>query len=488
MMERIRMFRAAFADPLGRHQGWLVWAMVIQAVILIPLLLLAQGYLPVDDCLRHAAKAVDGRPWTEILVLRPGILVDPHAPWHAVLRSIHLVAGLGPEGLVSLTVAGLFILVLLAPLPWLKAPDAWILAWVLAWALGGSQIRLLLGRPFEIPMAACLAVMALWRGGARGPSAWFLATAFFGVAAALHGAWYLLLMVPAAHLAAGRWRDAANLTAAWAAGCGLAALATGHPVTFLVGQLVHLGHALGPSAPPAALVPELQSSRGGGLVGVALLGILVLQVTRGREARLLRDPLFLLALGGWLLGLVLKRFWVDWGYPCLVLWVAFQIAPHLARLGRRAPGRRLVLALGAGAAATFILSTADEGRWSDRSRQVSFAEARPDLRDWLPGEGGILYAPDMSVFFDTYYRLPHARWRYMVGFEPAMMPPEDVATYHRILLDPYNPDSFKPWVDKMRPQDRLLLTATRSPANVVPGLEWVWFQRTTWVGRKPKVQ
>lgn len=464
----------------------LVWLPILLAIVLIPVLILAQGYLPPDDCLRHAAKAVDGRPWSEILVLRPGLIADPHAAWHGLLRGVHLLTGMGPEGLVCLTVAGLFILVMAAPLPWLKAPEAWLGAWVLLWVAGGSQIRPLLGRPFLVAMAALLALMALWtRSGPAGKARNAASVALFGAAALLHGSWYLPAMIPVAFLVAGRRKDGATLAVCFALGCLLAACATGHPLAFLGGQLAHLGHAVAPSGDAALVVPELGPSHGAGLVGVLLLGTLLLHLRKG-EDRPFKDPLFLLALGGWLLGLALKRFWIDWGYPCAALWLAFQMEPWFLDLGRRAPLRRLALAVGIGAAAVVLLRTGDEERAADPSRDFSFVDRRPDMAPWLPGDGGILYAPDMALFFDLYYQTPGAHWRYMVGYEPTMMPPEDLAVFQNLLRDPQNPANYAPWVAKMRPEDRLMLLANRSPSFLLPGLEWRWAERNLWIGRKPR--
>jgi hypothetical protein len=469
-----------------RNARHILWLLVIVVIILAPLLLLAQGYLPLDDCLRHAAKAVDGRPWSDVLVLRPGILVDPHAPWHALLKALASLFGLGAEGLVTLTVGGLFTLILLAPLPWMEAPDGWILAWVLTWVAGGVQARLLLGRPYEVPMAALMAVMALWRGETRkGLRVWILTAALMGVAAALHGSWYLLALIPAAFLMAGRWRDSLELALCWLIGSFLGACLTGHPLTFLWGQLLHLGHTLGQSAPPTVLVQELQSSQGGGLVGFCLLGVLVFQVVRGKEKQALKDPLFMLALVGWILGLKIKRFWIDWGYPGAVLWLAFELAPWLVDLGKRAPLRRLALAAATGFAMILILCNADQGRWADPMRSRSFVEKRPDLKAWLPEKGGILYSASMETFFDTYFHHPHAEWRYMVGFEPSMMPEKDLATFYAILQDPRNPACYKPWVDQMGPKDRLLVEVAGTPNNLAPSLEWQWFDDKMWLGRKP---
>ena len=476
--------RSGLAGFLEGHGELLVWGVVLQCLILVPLLLLSQGYLPPDDCLRHAAKAVDGRAWSEILVLRPGILSDPHVAWNGLLRGIHLLTGWGPDGLVALTVAGLFLLVMAAPLYWFKAPEAWLGSWVLLWVAGGSQIRPILGRPFLVPMAALLALMCLWtRGGPVTRRGWALSTALFGAGALLHGAWYLFALVPLAFLVAGRLRDGGVLSGCYALGCLLAALVSGHPVDFLAGQLIHMGHAVAPIANPLLAVPELGPSHGAGFVGVALLAVVLFQVRRGREARLLKDPLFVLVLIGWLLGLFSKRFWIDWSYPCGALWLAFQLEPWFQRLGARAPLRRLTLAAATGLAAILLISTGDEGRWTDRSRDTSFL-FRADLQPWLPGAGGILYSPDMTTFFDLYFAKPKAPWRYMVGFEPGMMPPEDLAIFHGILLDPQNPAPYGPWIAKMRPEDRLLLRSSRSPQFLLPGLQWCRAASNLWLGRK----
>jgi len=51
-------------------------AFALVVVVAVALRVLALGYLPYDDALRHAAKAVSGRPWSEILLLRPGFELD----------------------------------------------------------------------------------------------------------------------------------------------------------------------------------------------------------------------------------------------------------------------------------------------------------------------------------------------------------------------------------------------------------------------------
>ena len=94
------------------------------ALVVAPLRVLAQGYLPGDDALRHAAKAVGGRSWTEILLLRPEITLDSNPGWHALLGALHRFFGLGAVDLVLASVALLFVLFSLGPVLLLRRPAA----------------------------------------------------------------------------------------------------------------------------------------------------------------------------------------------------------------------------------------------------------------------------------------------------------------------------------------------------------------------------
>jgi hypothetical protein len=481
--------RTRIRETFEQRAELLVWVLVLLAAILIPVTLLAQGFYPTDDCLRHAAKAVDGRPWSEIVVLRPGILIDPHGPWHALLRAVHLATGWGPEPLMVLSVASLFIAVLLAPLPWLRAPEAWLCSWVAAWTIGGGMTRRVeYGRPFLVAMAVLMALMALWTRGRESSPARRLSLSFalFACAALLHGSWYLLALVPIAFLLAARWRDAGALALCWAGGCLLAATLTGHPLGFLGGQLSHLSHAVAPIGTGDIIVTELYPSYGAGVVGALLLGLLMAGLNREREEPVMRDPLFLLTLFCWLLGLKIQRFWLDWGCPALVLWLAFQLEPGFLRLGRTSPLRRLALTAGIGVAGWLLITTADDRGWAKRTHDNSIVEDRADLQGWLPEPGGILYSVNMGVFYDTYYRNPHARWRYMTGFEPTMMPDEDLNIYKQVTSRYDDPAAWQPWIQKMRPGDRLVYSMTSTPKALFPNMQWHLVGRNIWLGRTPR--
>ena len=49
-------------DAVRRYVPLAVWAIVILVILVIPLRVIQYGFLPGDDALRHAAKAVSGKP------------------------------------------------------------------------------------------------------------------------------------------------------------------------------------------------------------------------------------------------------------------------------------------------------------------------------------------------------------------------------------------------------------------------------------------
>ena len=85
-----------------------------------------------------------------------------------------------------------------------------------------------------------------------------------------------------------------------------------------------------------------------------------------------------------------------------------------------------------------------------------------------------------------FYCNPAAPWRYMAGFEPAFMPADDFATYQGILANPGNPDAYRPWIKKMRTQDRLVVNAGGDPPSFLPELEWKRAPGVLWLGRLPR--
>jgi len=132
---------------------------------------------------------------------------------------------------------------------------------------------------------------------------------------------------------------------------------------------------------------------------------------------------------------------------------------------------------------------ADRGsRWTQSLRRDYLSAEDPKVACWLPGKDGIIYTANMDVFYATFYANPKAPWRYIIGFEPTMMPPEDLQTWHKILWDSGNFLTYEPWVKRMGPNDRLMITGAwlnGAGRPGIPELEWTLAGRYTWIGRKP---
>jgi hypothetical protein len=183
---------------------------------------------------------------------------------------------------------------------------------------------------------------------------------------------------------------------------------------------------------------------------------------------------------GYLAGFVATRFWVDWGVPAGLVWVALEIQDALEQAQTADRRERLAWAL-APALAVYLATASDiGGRWS--TPNTAYVPLLvPSAAAALPDPGGILYTDDLGLFFTTFFRRPMAPWRYMVGFEPGLMPVEDREIL-RVIQRERTPEAFAPWVARMRSEDRLVLRpAGRPPA--IPGIAWTDLGGNLWSGR-----
>src|SRR5580692_9634628 len=137
-------------DALRRYVPLAAWAVVAFVILAIPLKIVGYGYLPGDDALRHAAKAVSGKPWSEIMVLNEVYQIDHEFGWNLLLEKIHTGFNADAETLVIFSVVSLFLLVGLAALPWLRYPETWLAALTLSMITEMLPFRFLLGRPYLI--------------------------------------------------------------------------------------------------------------------------------------------------------------------------------------------------------------------------------------------------------------------------------------------------------------------------------------------------
>lgn len=318
-----------FPESLRRYIPLAVWVVVILVIIVIPLKIISYGYLPGDDALRHAAKAVSGRPWSDILVLGPGFR-DQNFVWHFFLRQIFLWSHCDADKLAVLAVAGLFVLFGLSALPWLKRPETWLISLTLAAVATGLMPRLMLGRPFLLTISGLVTILCAWQFGGPSTPRWktlALVTAVIAVCTLVHGVWYLWALPVAAFFLAGQIRWGITLVVGWVAGTFLGACITGHPVDSLCYAVEIARRTMGTyDNVQHAMSTELQSFSGDLYALLVVVGLLVFRHMSGLKIRSWRSsPVFWLVFLCWVLGFKAARFWIDWGWPALMVLTAGEL-------------------------------------------------------------------------------------------------------------------------------------------------------------------
>jgi hypothetical protein len=475
---------------LQAHIPQLAWAIALAALVLIPLKILSLGFVPDDDALRHVSKAVSGRAWADIMVVRPEFVMDHNPGWHWVLSLVHRCTSWQNDELLAFSIGFVFLAFMFAgAFSGLKRPEAWIAALLVAAVVRPHMFfRLSLGRPFAFSMAILVILLWWWsRSNRPGKSIglWVGSILLFGAAAWIHGAWYLFALPVMAFGLAGQWRKSLALALCWGAGSFLGACLTGHPFGFLANAIHIALHAMDSSIPQRMLVWEVRPFDGDFNTVVAVILLMLWRAQRpGWTARAWRDPVLVLAILCYVLGFKATRFWVDWGMPALMVWMTREIADsfesHLPpnSWGRLATTMVLSVTL-------FFAVTSDQlGRWTNSLTREYLTPQSPGAKGWLPEDGGIIYAANMDIFYGTFFKNPQAKWRYMLGFEPTFMPENDLRIYRQIQFNS-SLEAYQKWIAKMRPQDRMMLKGEfGSSGPPIPDLEW---RRVSgiWIGRLP---
>jgi hypothetical protein len=477
-------------DSLKRYVPLAVWAMVILVILAMPLKIIGYGYLPGDDALRHAAKAVSGKSWAEILVLNPVYVIDHEFGWNLLLEKIHNWTNWDAEHLVLFSVVGLFILVGWSALPWLKRPEAWLVTLMLATLVGAVCGRMTLGRPYLVTFSILLTLLFLWqKSGSSPPKKWMLllATILFALGTFVHGVWYLWVLLLGSFFLAGEFRWCFSLGFCWVIGVFIGSAFTGHPLEYPVQAFKLALLAVGAHETTRTMATELQPFDGNILAVIILGALLVLrQLAKLNSIPLAKNPAFWLTAICWVLGFKVSRFWDDWGWPALMVLMTWDLQTFLQTRFAENSFKRLGLTLGI-AAATFLCVTNDaHSRWSQTLSDRYLTADNPDINGWMPDKGGIFYTADQTLFYQTFYANPTGDWRYMLGFEPTWMPKEDFEVYHNVLWNLGEAKAYDPWVKKMKPADRLMIRGGSGASPGIPQLEWKYSGVGIWLGRTPR--
>ncbi len=456
----------------------------------IPLRIIAQGYFPVDDALRHAAHAVDNRSWADVILVNPVFRadMDSHPGWHSFLRAVHHYTGWSTHQLVSFSILVAFWTFALGGMIASGCPPAWLLACALVSVIDPTLfMKLMLGRPLAFSMTAVVVLLFLWNRSRE--IGWkreaFVVWAVLSVNIAFHpSAFYLWVIALPPLLYCLRFRSALIFLAAWLAAIFTAAAAFGWYNT-VEAPLVTLRLAmLDGETNSEHLVAELQPS-GGPVIPLLVVALVVTaNHFRGMSFRSeTRQVDFCLMVGAWILGLVSARFYGEWALPAMAVWLARQ-AREALNMGTSGLPRASdsVAAFALLAAVLYFGQTANvRGRYHAPYDNYWLTAPESWLVGALPDPGGILYSASNKEFYALYHRFPRAPFRYSTAFAPGIMPPEDRKVMSQ--MQAFGLVQFaKPWVDRMTPQDRIVITAAAKPDW--PGMDFQLRLGGDWVGRK----
>jgi hypothetical protein len=469
-----------------------VLCITLSVILLIPFKIIGYGYLPPDDALRHAAKVMSEKSWNQILVLRAGITMDSHPGWHTLLGFFHNLTHCNIDGLLVFEITSLFLLFNLIPFIYLQRTETWILSLVVVLLANPVFIeRLFLGRPYIFTMAVVVFILFIWPRFKEKRFPWgIFITAAMAIAAStwIHCLWFAFALPLAAFIAAREWRVARRLANATAIGIVLGAFLTGAPLQFFSQTLTHTVRTLGDYTRVRTLATEFYPSSGNVLAIIAIVLMLGWRALRGKwDIKSVNNPVFILAILSWVLSLRVGRFWADWGLPAILVWMAQEFDAVFQASIKVFSWKRITLA-GLAVITLYLMTTTDiHSRWTESLNQGFLSQEDTALAGWMPEEGGILYSASMNVFYRTFYKNPKAPWRYILGFEPTMMPDEDLAIYRKILWNFGALEAYKPWVKKMKPADRLIISnPSENPVKIIPELQWLQTKKTIFIGRRPK--
>jgi hypothetical protein len=475
---------------LQRYVPLLCWIAIVAACLFIPLKIISYAFVPGGDARRHVARATIDKDYPDIVVLRPEYKLDHSPGWDWILRHIHHLTGWGEDDLISFSLVLTMLGIFSAGLPWLRRPEAWLAALLAQLvALPDLMVRLDQARPFLLSETILICLLFAWTKNRHQPPARLkivLTIIGFALSVWIHGAWYLWVFFLGAFFMAGAWPQAIWLSGCWLVGTVIGALLSGHPVALLYEAVYMVTSVSRQHAPAWMLVGEFQPSEGEFYTLAILALVYIWRLKQNKiTGSLLRDPIFWMIAIGWTLGFKADRFWADWGMPAATVWLALQFDAALEETVPPAAPRRLLLCALI-AAPLYLDATSDLAVRYTRNQQESFVDStNTALQGWLPDDGGIFYSADMAFFYNTFYKNPQANWRYILGFEPALMPEDDLNILRKIQWSRYDWSSYKPWIDKMRPQDRLEIPTVAQPP--IPDLEWHLAAKDIWIGRKSRI-
>ena len=463
-------------------------------LILIPLKIISYGYLPSDDALRHSGFSTVDKTWNDVLVSDYAI-PDMHIGWHQTLKYIHKTTNATADELVTFSVVLLFLLWVIPSLFMLKRPESWIFALLLAYWLAGLNMRLFLGRPGIFHGAVLVWMLLLADRLNEKKNNWgiyFFLTFTTALSIYWRTTWFMYALPVLAFVLARRWRATVRLLGILTVAMGLATLATGP--TLMINSLVLSFKVMGSAEYVTQLVGELQpmTSFMSILLTLSLFSIWI--HLRGDQLRRFFDtPSFYLLIISAFLGVSAIKWWLDFGVPSFVVLICLEMdsslseTPFFTRVLSPISLRRLGIVL-ATCTMLFLCFTVDErGRWTAALHNEEIDITDKNVQPGLPEDGGIIYNDSMGTFFQTFFNHPDQNWHYILGFEAALMPKEDLQIFRNIQWNSGALKAYDPWIQKMTKKDRLWIAqGLGAPHPRIKSLEWTRLTSFLWSGRLPQ--
>ena len=483
---------------IKNRESLILLLVVLLALIYIPFKILAYGWAPSDDALRHVAFATTEAKWNDIVVIDEKFASDHNPGWHAILRFLHKHCGFDKTDLLFFSVAGLFCLINICGALTSPSPICWCLALLIFSNVeSGLDGRMLLGRPYIFSGSAVILLMHIWKTASDKENfAWFrkswakylLTLTIFTLCVWIHGSWYLFLLIPASFFLSGKTKDALQQVGLLILSTILGAVISGDFYEFLYFHFAATFQIFSEPTYNWLLVSELASGKQSlySAIFIALIIAFCYIKKKLTFKSLTEDPVFILVLLSWLCGVAVWRFWLDWGRIALLIWASCRLGDLInVSTFLKQPRIRYCLAMFVVVAMVMCITNDAGGRYTRtvRAQAIDFfnEELQKELKGWEPQPGGIVYSDNMVVFYKHFYEYPTAPWKYILGFESALMLPEDLQTLRNIgYNDGKLPDDFLPWINKMTSKDRLILTYV--PGDF-PQIEWKKGNRYFWIGR-----
>ena len=351
-------------------------------------------------------------------------------------------------------------------------------------------IRLLSGRPFIISYSVTLILFKLWFIESKKQisilNQYLISIFLITIAVWLHGTWYTFLLLPIALLLSGKLIKALELSMITLLSTVLGAYLTGEFEQFLYFHYSATLNIFRETIYNWQLVTEFAEGNIHILWIIPTVAIIYLLVysKKLRLNDLSKDPLFIMVLLCWMLSIKVVRFWTDWGLISIMFWLSYKISDLIEEMQSvKKTFFRWTLFLFTVLSLTILISNSGWNNQKDR-KDHSADFSKPELADYKPLDGGIIYNDSMKHFYYNYYAEPEGKYKYVLGFEPAIMIPENRKTFREIVYSSFHYSSYKPWIDKLTEKDRIF--ASTDISCYYPQLDWVKAGKKLWIGKLSK--